>query len=77
MARAAVVNVWTGTLAPGRLHDHPTAGQEPLEAGAGGHRSLRRNHRGRPAYQAEQHWSKQKILDEYSTPSTSGISPTA
>ena len=39
MARAAVVNIWTGTPRAGRLDDHPAAGQEPLEAGAGAARA--------------------------------------
>ena len=56
-----------GHARPGRLDDHPAARQEPLAARRRpAERSLRRKIiESALAYQVEQHWSKQKILEEY------------
>jgi penicillin-binding protein 1A len=66
MARAAVVNVWTGTLAQGGSTITQQLVKNRWKPAQAGHRSLRRKIiEAALAYQVEQHWSKQKILDEY------------
>ena len=66
MARAAVVNIWTGTLAQGGSTITQQLVKNRWKPAQAGHRSLRRKIiEAALAYQVEQHWSKQKILDEY------------
>ena len=66
MARAAVVNIWTGTLAQGGSTITQQLVKNRWQPAQAGHRSLRRKIiEAALAYQVEQHWSKQKILEEY------------
>ena len=66
MARAAVVNIWTGTLAQGGSTITQQLVKNRWKPAQAGTRSLRRKIiEAALAYQVEQHWSKQKILEEY------------
>ena len=66
MGRAAVVNIWTGTLAQGGSTITQQLVKNRWHPAQAGERSLRRKIiESALAYQVEQHWSKQKILEEY------------
>ncbi len=66
MGRAAVVNIWTGTLAQGGSTITQQLVKNRWKPGQAGQRSVRRKIiESALAYQVEQHWSKQKILEEY------------
>ena len=66
MARAAVVNIWTGTLAQGGSTITQQLVKNRWNPPRPATRSLRRKIiEAALAYQVEQHWSKQKILEEY------------
>ncbi len=66
MARAAIVNIWTGTLAQGGSTITQQLVKNRWKPAQAGTRSLKRKIiEAALAYQVEQHWSKQKILEEY------------
>ena len=66
MGRAAVVNIWTGTLAQGGSTITQQLVKNRWHPAQASDRSLRRKIiESALAYQVEQHWSKQKILEEY------------
>ena len=66
MARAAIVNIWTGTLAQGGSTITQQLVKNRWHPAQAGQRSLRRKIiESALAFQVEQHWSKQKILTEY------------
>jgi penicillin-binding protein 1A len=66
MGRAAVVNIWTGTLAQGGSTITQQLVKNRWHPAQAGQRSLKRKIiEAALAYQVEQHWSKQKILEEY------------
>ncbi|HEV7827498.1 MAG TPA: biosynthetic peptidoglycan transglycosylase, partial [Pseudonocardiaceae bacterium] len=66
MGRAAVVNIWTGTLAQGGSTITQQLVKNRWHPAQAGRRSLKRKIiEAALAYQVEQHWSKQKILEEY------------
>ncbi len=66
MGRAAIVNIWTGTLAQGGSTITQQLVKNRWHPSQAGQRSLRRKIiESALAYQVEQHWSKQKILTEY------------
>jgi penicillin-binding protein 1A len=66
MARAAAVNIWTGTLAQGGSTITQQLVKNRWHPAQAGQRSLRRKIiEAALAFQVEQHWSKQKILEEY------------
>jgi penicillin-binding protein 1A len=66
MGRAAIVNIWTGTLAQGGSTITQQLVKNRWHPAQAGKRSLRRKIiESALAYQVEQHWSKKKILEEY------------
>ena len=66
MGRAVVVNIWTGTLAQGGSTITQQLVKNRWHPAQAADRSLRRKIiESALAYQVEQHWSKQKILEEY------------
>ncbi|HVQ59020.1 MAG TPA: biosynthetic peptidoglycan transglycosylase, partial [Solirubrobacterales bacterium] len=66
MGRAVVVNIWTGTLAQGGSTITQQLVKNRWKPAQAGTRSLKRKIiEAALAYQVEQHWSKQKILEEY------------
>ena len=66
MGRAAIVNIWTGTLAQGGSTITQQLVKNRWHPGQARQRSLKRKIiEAALAYQVEQHWSKRKILEEY------------
>jgi penicillin-binding protein 1A len=66
MGRAVVVNIWTGSLAQGGSTITQQLVKNRWHPAQAADRSLRRKIiESALAYQVEQHWSKQKILEEY------------
>jgi penicillin-binding protein 1A len=66
MGRAAIVNIWTGTLAQGGSTITQQLVKNRWHPAQARKRSLKRKIiESALAYQVEQHWSKQKILEEY------------